>query len=107
MIRGSKGVNPGDGTCLDEDNDMTVNHDPDEDLLPGISRRSLLGCAATSAAVAATGLSRPAFAAGRRAGPVNVRVSHDGYGTHVEPCLASNPVDPHNLLGACMVGPST
>jgi hypothetical protein len=86
---------------------MTVNHYPDQNLLPGISRRSLLGCAAASAAVAATGLSRPAFAVGRGARPVNVRVSHDGYATHVEPCLASNPVNPHNLLGACMVGTST
>lgn len=38
---------------------------------------------------------------------MNVRVRHDGYATHVEPFLASNPVDPHNLLGACMVGHST
>ena len=86
---------------------MTVNCDPDEHLRQTISRRPLLGGAATSAAVAATGLSRPAFAVGRGARPVNVRVSHDGVRTHVEPCLASNPVAPHNLLGACMVGTST
>lgn len=35
-----------------------------------------------------------------------MRVSHDGYGTHVEPCLASSPADPRNLLAACMVGAS-
>lgn len=86
---------------------MTFNHDPGEDRLPGISRRSLLGCAAASAAVAGCRLSRPALAVGRGGRPLNVRVSHDGYGTHAEPCLASNPVDPRNLLGACMVGPST
>lgn len=86
---------------------MSLTHDPDNDFRPHVSRRSLLGCAAASAAVAATGLSRSAFAADGGAGPVNVRVSHDGYGTHVEPCLAVNPVDWRNLLGACMVGPST
>lgn len=86
---------------------MTVSQEPNEDRLPGISRRSLLGCAAASAAVAATGPSRPTFAPGRGARPVNVRVSHDGYATHAEPYLASNPVAPRNLLGACMVGTST
>jgi hypothetical protein len=38
---------------------MTVNHDLDQDIRPGISRRSLLGCAAASAAVAATGTACP------------------------------------------------
>ncbi len=57
--------------------------------------------------MAAAGLSRPAFAAGGEGRPLNVRVSHDGYGTHAEPYLAVNPVDPLNLLGACMAGPST
>jgi hypothetical protein len=75
-------------------------------LTPGISRRSLLGCAVASAAVAATGWPRPAVAADRETAPANVRVSHDGYGTHVEPSVACNPADPGNLLGACMVGAS-
>jgi hypothetical protein len=79
----------------------------DSRFLPGISRRSLLGCAAASATVVAAGLPRPAFAADGEGRPLNIRVSQDGYGTHAEPCLAVNPVDPRNLLGACMVGPST
>jgi hypothetical protein len=34
--------------------------------------------------------------------PANVRASHDGFVAHAEPCLAVNPRDPRNLLGACI-----
>jgi hypothetical protein len=34
--------------------------------------------------------------------PPNVRVSQDGFVAHAEPCLAVNPRDPRNLLGACI-----
>lgn len=34
--------------------------------------------------------------------PANVRVSHDQFVAHAEPCLAVNPRDPRNLLGACI-----
>jgi hypothetical protein len=34
--------------------------------------------------------------------PPNVRVSHDEFVAHAEPCLAINPRDPRNLLGACI-----
>ncbi len=34
--------------------------------------------------------------------PANVRVSQDGFVAHAEPCLAVNPRDPRNLLGACI-----
>jgi hypothetical protein len=34
--------------------------------------------------------------------PANVRVSHDEFVAHAEPCLAVNPRDPRNLLGACI-----
>jgi hypothetical protein len=34
--------------------------------------------------------------------PANLRVSHDEFVAHAEPCLAINPRDPHNLLGACI-----
>jgi hypothetical protein len=34
--------------------------------------------------------------------PPNVRVSQDQFVAHAEPCLAVNPRDPRNLLGACI-----
>ena len=34
--------------------------------------------------------------------PANVRVSQDEFVAHAEPCLAVNPHDPRNLLGACI-----
>jgi hypothetical protein len=34
--------------------------------------------------------------------PANVRVSQDEFVAHAEPCLAANPRDPRNLLGACI-----
>jgi hypothetical protein len=34
--------------------------------------------------------------------PANVRVSRDEFVAHAELCLAVNPRDPHNLLGACI-----
>jgi hypothetical protein len=34
--------------------------------------------------------------------PANVRVSQDQFVAHAEPCLAVNPRDPRNLLGACI-----
>ena len=34
--------------------------------------------------------------------PANVRVSQDEFVAHAEPCLAVNPRDPRNLLGACI-----
>jgi hypothetical protein len=34
--------------------------------------------------------------------PANVRVSQDQFVAHAEPCLAANPRDPRNLLGACI-----
>jgi hypothetical protein len=34
--------------------------------------------------------------------PANLRVSHDAFVAHAEPCLAVNPRDPRNLLGACI-----
>jgi len=34
--------------------------------------------------------------------PRNVRVSQDEFVAHAEPCLAINPRDPRNLLGACI-----
>ena len=59
MIRGSKAVSPGDETCLDEPARLRGD-------FGGRGRRRVI--------------TAPAFAAGRRAGPVNARVSHDGYG---------------------------
>jgi hypothetical protein len=34
--------------------------------------------------------------------PANLRVSHDEFVAHAEPCLAVNPRNPGNLLGACI-----
>jgi hypothetical protein len=82
-----------------------------------ISRRSVLRLGALGGAGllagACDGGDRPTTKAGS-AGPTtpepaplpgrppNVRVSRDEFVAHAEPCLAVNPRDPHNLLGACI-----
>jgi hypothetical protein len=77
-----------------------------------VSRRQVLTGSAAMAAMAWTGVP-PGLAGpvvpgaggglGRAHGPVNVRVSQDGFAMHAEPFVAANPRDPGNLLGACMV----
>jgi hypothetical protein len=37
---------------------------------------------------------------------VNVHVTHDHYGVHVEPSVAANPRHPHHLLAACQASPT-
>jgi hypothetical protein len=39
-------------------------------------------------------------------GTVNVRVSNDQYGVHIEPSVAVNPRNPRQLLAACQASPS-
>lgn len=68
-----------------------------------VSRRDFCRSALAASSLVAAGLPPRALAMGNRT-PTNVRVSHDGYATHGEPCLAVNPRDPRNLLAACMVG---
>jgi hypothetical protein len=65
-----------------------------------VSRREFVGSAAALSWLCATGLPACASAAAG-ATPANVRVSHDQYGGHTEPCLAVNPRNPRNLLAAC------
>ncbi|MGI5133820.1 sialidase family protein [Streptomyces sp. CA-106110] len=70
-------------------------------------RRSFVaGSGAVMADLVGSGLSWAAPSA-RRAGatavPVDVRVTDDGFGAHIEPVLAVNPRVPHNLLAACRV----
>jgi hypothetical protein len=65
-----------------------------------VSRRELVGSAAALSWLCATGL--PTRASATAGGtPANVRVSHDHYASHTEPCLAVNPRNPRNLLAAC------
>lgn len=70
-----------------------------------LSRRSFLGgvVAAGSALVACSVASAgpAATSAARRRG--NVRVTNDSFTAHVETCIAVNPRNPRNLLGACIV----
>jgi hypothetical protein len=71
---------------------------------PHISRRGFCGGALAASSLMAAGFPVRALAAdGRRptGTPANVRVTHDGYPVHLEPCLAVNPRDPRNLLAAC------
>jgi BNR repeat-like domain len=74
--------------------------------LPYISRRGFCGSALAASSLVAAGVPVRALATEGRAPtgpPANVRVSHDGQPTHVEPSLAVNPRDPSNLLAACRV----
>jgi hypothetical protein len=57
------------------------------------------GRPATPEASVAPTMPEPAPLPGR---PANVRVSQDQFVAHAEPCLAANPRDPRNLLGACI-----
>ena len=73
---------------------------------PRISRRGFCGSAFAASSLAAAGRPLRALAMEGWAPtgtPANVRVSHDGQPTHVEPSLAVNPRDPGNLLAACRV----
>ena len=92
---------------------------------PWISRRSLLGGGAAAVAMAA-GLplssctsgpdgpsaadsgatTAPLAARPSGTGTVNVRVSDDHYGVHVEPSVAVNPRNPRQLLAACQASPT-
>jgi hypothetical protein len=84
---------------------------------PGISRRAALKLTAVGGAGlvagACTGDAGPATPGGGArpttperpplpGRPPNVRVSQDEFVAHAEPCLAVNPRDPRNLLGACI-----
>ena len=74
-----------------------------------VPRRAVLaGSVAAGALAWASRLAGPAAAQtsrdlGRAGGPGNVRVSRDAFTMHAEPSLAANPVNPGNLLAACMV----
>ena len=65
-----------------------------------VSRRQFVG---GTLAACSLGLTTPlAKALAMETGTsTNVRVSHDRYASHTEPCLAVNPRNPRNLLGAC------
>jgi hypothetical protein len=89
-----------------------LNHGP----TPAISRRSVLGGSVAAAALAllpSCDTGKPAAptsatpltnSTGPLAGTVpNVRVSSDTYGVHIEPAVAANPVNPHQLLAASQV----
>jgi hypothetical protein len=68
-----------------------------------VSRRVILGTAASGAIAAIGSPLAQAFAIDSRDGlPNNTRVSGDDYNEHAEPSLAVNPRNPRNLLGACM-----
>jgi hypothetical protein len=66
------------------------------------SRRDFFGSALAASSLVAAGLPLRALAIEGRT-PTNVLVSHDGFASHGEPCLAVNPRDPRNLLAACML----
>jgi hypothetical protein len=70
-----------------------------------MSRRHFCGSALAASSLVAAGLPLRALAMGSRT-PTNVQVSHDGYASHGEPCLAVNPRDTRNLLAACMLRPT-
>jgi hypothetical protein len=77
-----------------------------------ISRRGLLGSGAAAAALAVLpSCDRKAAPAtgspAATATAANVRVSRDGYGAHVGPSLAANPLRPRQLLAACQGSPFT
>jgi hypothetical protein len=67
---------------------------------PPVSRRDFCRSALLGSSLVAAGFPPGALAKEDRT-PRNLRVSHDGHGDHVEPCLAVNPRDPRNLLAAC------
>ena len=74
-----------------------------------VPRRAVLaGPVAAGVLVWASRLAGPAAAQtsrdlGGAGGPGNVRVSRDAFTMHAEPSLAANPIDPRNLLAACMI----
>ena len=65
-----------------------------------VSRRAFCRSALVTSSLVVAGLPPGALAVEDRTA-TNLRVSHDGHGDHVEPCLAVNPRDPRNLLAAC------
>lgn len=67
-----------------------------------VSRRDFCRTALAASWFVAAGLPVRALHKGGGA-PANVRVSHDGYSSHGEPCLAVNPRNPRNLFAACML----
>jgi hypothetical protein len=65
-----------------------------------VSRRDFCRSALVGSSLVAAGFPTEALAMADRT-PRNLRVSHDGHGDHVEPCLAVHPRDSRNLLAAC------
>lgn len=71
---------------------------------PHISRRDFCSGALAASSLAVAGIPIRALAAESRrpaSTPANVQVTHDGQDVHMEPSLAVNPRDPHNMLASC------
>ncbi len=68
--------------------------------MTALSRRQFVGGTLAAYSLGLTAPLATALAMGTQTA-TNVRVSNDRYTSHAEPCLAVNPRNPHNMLGAC------